>query len=43
METVTLFGEEIGLDKEMYIFLDMAAIVEAEVDKPQLKKKLIKF
>lgn len=33
MEIVTLFGEEVGLDKEMYIFLDMAAIVEAEIDK----------
>lgn len=33
METVTLFGEEIVLDKEIYIFLDTAAIVEAEVDK----------
>lgn len=33
METVTLFGEEVVLDKELYIFLDMAAITEAEIDK----------
>lgn len=30
---VSLFGEEIVLDKEIFIFLDMAAIVEAEIDK----------
>ena len=33
MKTITLFKENIILDKEIYIFLDMAAIDKAEKEK----------